>query len=151
MYRLANLTFDAVAVEAALKKFQSLGATFGHVKTMSFERAMQQVTTAIANRDAYIIDGYLVMVDEVQPWYTEDKFLQEWLVVKVYRPINQSISSIPAALEKIAVERGCIGIISADTAPAQLVAQAYKDAGFKPLTTSFYKVLDHGISETSSS
>jgi hypothetical protein len=134
-YRLANPDDDEPII-AALRKLQAYASTYGFTQQVDFHKAVSSVLSASESGDAYIVDGYLVLVDVLLPWYSDERVLQEWLVLKVYD--GGSVSSIPAAVRSIAAERGCGVIITADSSPVNIVAKAYREAGFHPLTQSFY-------------
>ena len=102
-------------------------------------KACDSIADAIQAGNAAIVDGYLVCVEVITPWYSNAKVLQEWLVLKLED--GGSTASIPIALQEIAIGRGASLIMSADSSPVNIVAGAYKAAAFKPLTTSFYKVV----------
>jgi len=79
----------------------------------------------------------LVLTAVVYPWYSTAPVLQEWLVLKLHS--GGSVNSIPPALLAIAKERGCSVVITGDSSPISIVAEAYSQADFRPLTQSFYK------------
>ena len=150
IYRKAEIALDRRPVVAALQQLEKYAAAYPWVGTVDFDKGSMAVLSTIDAGNAYMVGGYLVLVDEIVPWYTNDKLLQEWLVIKV-RPSPVQVSEIPGALILIAKARGCVGVITADSSPVQLVAKAYANAGFSPLTTSFYKVLPNGIPKASGS
>jgi hypothetical protein len=104
-----------------------------------FVKACNSVAAEVNRENVAIVDGYLVCVETITPWYSHATVLQEWLVLKLEDGGN--LASIPIALQEIAVGRGASLIMSADSSPVNIVAGAYKAAAFKPLTTSFYKVV----------
>lgn len=138
MYKLKDDQWNLVV--DALIRLERYASEYPWVGNIDFNKACDSVYLTAAAGDAYVIDGYLVLVDVIQPWYTNDKVLQEWLVLKLIHIDGQSVDSIPPALRQLARERGCSAVITADSSPVSIVAGAYKRADFKPLTTSFYKV-----------
>lgn len=124
----------------ALIRLKQYASQYPWVGNIDFDKACDSVYQTMCDGNAYVIDGYLVLVDVIKPWYTDDKILQEWLVIKLVHKEGQSVDSIPPALLKLAEERGCRAVITADSSPVSIVAGAYQRADFKPLTTSFYKV-----------
>lgn len=137
MYRKANLQEDWSSVVTALTKLMSFAATYDWVGSIDWVKGTDAIAETIRSGHGYIVDGYLVLTDKVIPWYTKDVILQEWLVIKVYPGGN--ITSVPLALEAIAEEQGCKFIMSADSSPVNIVGRAYEEAGYLPLTHSFYK------------
>lgn len=130
---------DAKAVFDALIKLAQYALKYEWAVGVDLSLATRNIFAAISQGQGYVIDGYLVMVDEVIPWYSERAILTEWLVLKLYNDGN--VSSIPPALLEIAKERGIGMVMTADSSPVNIVAEAYKQAGFSQLTTSFFKVV----------
>jgi hypothetical protein len=137
MYRLLSYT-DLPDLRAALKKLQAFAASYDWAVGIDFDKATDAIIHEANSGNALVVDGYLVMVAEVTPWYSRDKLLQEWLVLKL---TNGDVSNVPTALTQVAAERGCSLVITADSSPISIVADAYKAAGFSTLTRSFYKRL----------
>lgn len=134
-YRLATLDEDSEAIIRALRKLQDYAKGYDFVHTIDFNVAAANVLTTVESGCASIIDGYLVLMEFLQPWYSEDWILQEWLVLKLYP--GGSVDSIPPALKEIAAASECKVIITADSSPVNIVAQAYERAGFHKLTQSY--------------
>lgn len=135
--RLAN-DQDTKAIIEALSRLKNRAYRYGFVGTVDFDKALSTVLHSILAGDGYVIDGYLVMVRSLSPWYSTDKILQEWLVLKLYVPFR-GLNSVPQGLVEIAQQRGCRMLITGDSAPVDITATAYKQAGFSNLTQSFYK------------
>lgn len=134
--RLATI-FETPAILKALHRLQEYAAVYQWAGNVDFTKGSHAILDEVERGNAYIVDGYLVMVAKVQPWYTKDFILQEWLVLKVYDGYG-TVDSVPNALLDIAKERGCSVVISADSSPVSIVAKAYADAGFEKLTQSFF-------------
>jgi hypothetical protein len=128
---------DTSAIRGALDNLQQYASYYPWALDVDFDKACQVVADCVAEGKAYIIDGYLVLIDKIVPWYSNTPVLQEWLVVKVYG--EGSVSSIPPALLQIAEQLGCAGVMTADSSPVNIMASAYRKAGFEPLTQSFFK------------
>jgi hypothetical protein len=134
--RLAD-ELDEGLIRAALTKLQEYAKTYGWAVGIDYETAVASIMAEVAEDNAYVIDGYLVLTAVVYPWYSTAPVLQEWLVLKLHS--GGSVASIPPALLAIAKERGCSVVITGDSSPISIVAEAYSQADFKPLTQSFYK------------
>jgi len=134
-YRLATLNDDTEVITNAVRKLQAYARNYVFINTIDFDTALANVLETVKIGAAYIIDGYLVLTEFIQPWYSEDWILQEWLVLKVRS--GGSVDSIPPALKEIAAEHECRIILTADSSPVNIVAQAYEKAGFHKLTQSF--------------
>lgn len=128
---------DTPHIVAALKKLDEYAKAYPWVGNVDHDKAYQTIDDVIAAGKAFVVSGYLVLVDVVSPWYTSDLILEEWLVLKLYD--GGSVDHIPNALEELRVLFNCSAIVSADSSPVNIVAGAYKRAGYLPLTTSFYK------------
>ena len=123
------------AVHDALLVMEQRAAKYPFVVTTSLRKAAASIEHAILTHNAYVVDGYLVLTEVLQPWYSEDNILQEWYVMRLYP--SGSVDSIPAALKEIAYTLGCQIVMTADSSPVQIVAAAYEQAGFNKLTQSY--------------
>lgn len=134
-YRPATLNDDTESIIRALRKLQDYAKGYDFVHTIDFNVAAGNVLKTVECGNAFVIDGYLVLLEFLQPWYSEDWILQEWLVLKLCP--GGSVDSIPPALKEIAAANECKVIITADSSPVSIVAQAYERAGFHKLTQSY--------------
>lgn len=132
--RLVNSS-DWGHIYKALRGLERYASSYEWANEVSFSKACEAIRAYIAEEKAYLVDGYLVMTDEVEPWYSRDKVLQEWLVLKVYE--GGCVSSIPEALIEIAKSKGCKSVLSGDSSPVNIVGKAYEQAGWQPLTRLF--------------
>ena len=130
---------DEELIFKALQNLDRYSDNYDWAVGKDLAKAKASIIDAIYYGDVAIVDGYLVCVDTITPWYSHATVLQEWLVLKLEDGGN--LASIPIALQEIAIGRGASLIMSADSSPVNIVAGAYKAAAFKPLTTSFYKVV----------
>lgn len=147
MYRRLNL--DSVdetdALTEALLKLYAYANKYEWANEISWIKANQAIRAFAKEGNAYVVDGYLVMVDTIEPWYSYDRVLQEWLVLKLYQ--GGSVDSVPPALLALAKERGCKTVMSADSSPLSIVSKAYEDAGFLPLTRSYFQKVNYGSNQ----
>jgi hypothetical protein len=134
--RLAD-ELDGGLIRTALKRLQEYASKYGWAVGVDYEAAVTSILAEVEEGNAYVVQGYLVLVATVYPWYSRLPVLQEWLVLKLEN--WGTVDSIPPALLTIAKERGCSVVITGDSSPIRIVADAYSNAGFKPLTKSFYK------------
>ena len=130
---------DSNLIFKAILKLDRYSDNYDWAVGKDLDKACASIVDAIHVGNVAIVDGYLVCVEVITPWYSNAKVLQEWLVLKLEEGGN--LASIPIALQEIAIGRGASLIMSADSSPVNIVAGAYKAAAFKPLTTSFYKVV----------
>ena len=145
MIRLADVIEDRDALIAACKKLQEYAKAYSWTNEVSFDKGVSALQANILMGKGYLIDGYLVMLDIIQPWYSNDKVLQEWLVLKLYP--GGTVNSIPPALLSIAQTLGCKSVISADSSPISIVENAYLVDGWRPLTRSFTMKVPDGSFE----
>lgn len=136
LYRQATLA-DMGAVDVGLRALQPHADRYPFIATTSLRKAYGSIEHAIITNNGFVVDGYLVLIEVIQPWFSEDTVLQEWFVMKLYD--GGSVANIPPTLMRIAHDLGCKIVITADSSPVQIVATAYKQAGFHPLTQSFCK------------
>ena len=125
-------------IAEALLKLRDYARSYDWAVGIDYDIAYYNIQLACSKGYGYIVDGYLVMVDTVTPWYSDVPVLQEWLVLKIYDTTTGDIDSVPVALRQIAHERSCSLVITADSSPVSIVAKAYQRAGYSPLTQSFF-------------
>ena len=128
---------DYHALVKAMTKLEKFASVYPWCIAPNFDKALDTVFEAEEQGNAYVVDGYLVLVDKLMPWYSTEYVLQEWLVLKLYD--NGDLSKVPLALEAIAKTSDCKLVMTADSSPVNIMAKAYNDAGFSFLTQSFYK------------
>jgi hypothetical protein len=141
-YRFAT-SEDLPALRIACDKLELFARKYEWSIKYDFAIGLSNLISAVTSGKALIVDGYLVCIDVINPWYGKANIVQEWLVLKLYD--GGTVDSVPKGLELFARTIGADMIMSADSSPVKIVAGAYEGAAFKPLTTSFYKVLDYGI------
>lgn len=129
---------DEWAIAEALLKLKHYAEKYDWAVDVDYDIAFDNIIQACAAGKGYVVDGYLVMIDVVTPWYSQSPVLQEWLVLKIFDVPNYWIDSVPVALRQIAQANNCAVIITADSSPVSIVAKAYQRAGYKPLTQSFF-------------
>ena len=138
-WRACNTEDDWPYVTAALTKLEQYAKAYDWAVEVDFLEAVGNIYDAIVSGQGYVIDGYLVMIDSIKPWYSKSEVLTEWLVLKLYD--GGSVDSIPPVLVELAKKYNVAVIMTADSSPVSIVAGAYQRAGFNKLTTSFYKVV----------
>lgn len=116
-------------------------------KGFNFDLAVYNMEEALLQNKAYYIDGYLVFIDTIHPWWGGVPVLQEWFTIRVGD--EGTTMSIPPALLEIADGLGCRAVLGGDSSPVGLVARAYEANGFTPLTKQYFKEVN-GIHSTSS-
>lgn len=125
---------DLPAIEQALRTLKYHADKYPFVASTSVDKATASLRGLLPH-GLYIVDGYLVAVDTFSPWYSDDKILQEWLVLKLYQ--GGSTASIPPMLRELAEQLECSVILTGDSSPVQLMAKTYEAAGYYKLTQSF--------------
>lgn len=130
---------DSNEIFKAILKLDAYSDGYDWAIGKDLTKACDSIADAVAANNVLIVDGYMVCIETITPWYSNSRVLQEWLVLKIAD--GGSIKSVPLALEEVAMGLGIKLIMSADSSPVNIVAGAYKEAAFKPLTTSFYKVI----------
>lgn len=108
----------------------------GFLGTTDIEKAMESLTLEIVRGNGYICYGFLVMVTEIEPWYNDERILQEWFTLKI-SPGGRGIVWLPYELEAIAKYRDCTMVVTGDT--SSMLAKAWLKGGMLPYGQSFYK------------
>lgn len=141
--RLATVEDRGEVVEAC-KRLAAYAVKYKWVGEVDYANGLTVLFTEIAKGNAYVIEGYIVFVDEITPWYTQDRLLQEWLIMRLH-PAPGGLDEVPAVLLDIAKARGCVGVLGGDSSPVNIVAKAYEKAGWLALTKSYFKEVHDGV------
>jgi hypothetical protein len=143
---LAALTFFADQVKEQPEHY-----TFAKGYDLGF--AYSQLASSITNPSqgevVLYIDGYLVFTTVVQPWYGGQAFLQEWFTIKVAMSLDGT-AGVVKSLEAYASYNDLRGVLGGDSSPVSIMAKAYEQSGFTPLTKVYFKETQNGIRPTSS-
>lgn len=139
--RLFNDT-DWEDAEKALIKFGKRGAKYPWVRELDWAQVFNTLRLAMECGGAYVVEGYLVVVDVVTPWYTRDKVLQEGLVLRIRD--GGTVDDVVKALDDIAKLHGCVLITTGDTTGAGIMSRAYSRAGYKAQPPTFFKRTPNG-------
>ena len=92
---------------------------------------------------ARVVAGYFIMYDVGSPWYSEDRFLMEDLIIRIY-PTASTVEVAIDALSEIARELGCKAVIAGDTQVGYM-APKYLAKGFVTLGTQLMKEVPNGL------
>jgi hypothetical protein len=135
--RLATAEDRGALVEAC-KRLAAYAVKYKWVGEVDYEKGLTALFAEVDKGNAYVIEGYIVFVDEITPWYTQDRLLQEWLVMRLHY-VHGELSKVPSALLAIAKARACVGVLGNDSSPVPIVAAAYEGDGWLALTKSYFK------------
>jgi hypothetical protein len=138
---------DLPQIAAAGERLAVYATKYGWVGKVDYQQAITNLMAYVEQGKAYVVGGYIVFIDEIQPWWSPigTKVLQEWLVMRVGNTVPEGVNVLPTALLEIAASRGCVGVLGGDSSPVSIVAKAYEDAGWQSLTKSFYKEVTNGV------
>ena len=143
-YRLVNIA-DKKYIRCALLALQQASPSYGYSKAPDWRKGMELMRDAYARGNAYIVDNtYLLLVSEGQAWHGDDTCLEEVLVLRVYNDTASSVGAITTTLEAIAKEREVDCIITHDSSLNQRMGNLYKRAGYRSITTTYYKEVNNG-------
>ncbi|MCA3173556.1 MAG: hypothetical protein ING25_10980 [Burkholderiales bacterium] len=144
---LTALTFFAEQVKGQPEHY-----TFakGHDLNFAYAQLTRSITKPAQGEVVLFIDGYMVFTMVVQPWYGGQPFLQEWFTIKVGPSINGTLGVV-AVLQAFAKGSGLRGVLGGDSSPVSIMAKAYEQSGFVPLTKVYFKETQDGIHSTGSS
>lgn len=112
-------------------KFADQGAAFAYIRQ------------AVNVGNAYIEDGYFILVDAGRPWYSYKEYLIEELILKI-RPTTQPVTVAIKALSEIARSRGFEVVAAGDTQVGYMTPH-YIAEGFTTIGTQLLKEIDNGI------
>lgn len=128
-------------LEIALRKLENFAASYDWVTAPDFDRALSALLD-MGKTQAYYIYGYLVMAEVIQPWYSKDLLLTEWLVLKLYP--GGDINAVPTGLRAIAKDNNCVGVLCNDSTGINIMGNVYAAAGADPLTRAYFMEIKNG-------
>ena len=100
--------------------------------------AYENLKDAITSYKCLHIRGYLVFIDEINPWYGGPTILQEWFTIRIEDTVSP-VAQVPVELSLWAISEGYNVVIGADSSPTGFMAKAYEANGFTPLTKQYFK------------
>jgi hypothetical protein len=110
----------------------------GHqMKFASIAFAEKSVRTAMAAGCAFYEQGYFIMVDVGNDWYSPHPFLIEQIILKLHHT-DAPVSVAIAVLDDLKSQFNCKAIISGDT-QVGLMTPHYLAAGYKQLGVQLLK------------
>ncbi len=138
-YRLVEKGRDWDAIEAAVAKLKLDAPAYGFSTSPSVDKTLAYIRQHIKAGDAYIVDeAYLLLVGVGEAWHGHEVALEERLVLKLHAG---NLLAVPEALKAIASTRGARVIIVSDSSINQRMGNLYKRAGYRAITTTYYKEL----------
>lgn len=101
------------------------------------DTARDYITNQMHNRRAVVVDDYFILFDIGSPWYSNESFLIEELVIRT--GTGRSPPSVAvAALDELREMYGCKAVIAGDTQIGAMVPH-YKAAGYVELGVQLMK------------
>lgn len=143
---LAALTFFADQVK---KQPEHYSFAKGYNLEFAYDQLKQSINAPLKSELVFYIDGYIVFTSTIVPWYGGQAFLQEWFTIKVGPSLNGTLGVVQQ-LEAYAQGVGLRGVLGGDSSPVSIMAKAYEQSGFTPLTKVYFKETQDGIRPTSS-
>ena len=132
---LAALTFFAEQVKEQPEHY---AFAKGYDLGFAYAQLASNITDPADGEVVLFIDGYIVFATVVKPWYGGRPFLQEWFTIKVGPSLNGT-AGVVAALECYASCYEFSGVLGGDSSPVGIMAKAYEQSGFTPLTKVYFK------------
>lgn len=130
--------FHKAAVFTALEETLKAQAVAGHPFAGHTDLFAGYTAIMEGRVKAVIADGYLIVYDVGPTVFTDKPILFENLVVKLGK-FPGRITAVPEALEQLARNHNCIAIASGNSVGRRGLSRVYERAGFKALSTQFYK------------
>lgn len=107
------------------------------------DAAERSVRRAIAEGRAFIAFGFFIMVDVGSDWYTDETYLIEQIILRVYDTADK-VGAAVSCLDLIAAKFGCVLTVVGDTQVGYMTPH-YTRAGYSPLGTQLVKERTNGI------
>lgn len=105
--------------------------------------AERSVRRAIKQGRAFISNGFFLMVDVGSDWYSDQRYLIEQIILRVYDTPHKVASVIPD-LDKLAEQFDCVLTVVGDTQIGYMTPH-YTRAGYSTLGTQLVKERTNGI------
>lgn len=103
---------------------------------LNLHKAMQYLA---ANRaDSYIGHGYLLMVSSFSPWYSDDRVLQEELILSLGAG-GHKLPRVIRFIQELAKQRGADYIMAGNSSQDPRLSCLYKRHDFQHYTDVFHK------------
>lgn len=129
--------FDLPAIKAALQAMLDKSPA-PQMKYADIDVALAHlIYNAIPDCQAWVADGYLILVSVGRPWYSGQDFLVEDLILKIGESERGVVAAIEG-LESLAHRLGVPFLAVGDTQIGYMTPK-YEAAGFKVLGTQLYK------------
>lgn len=142
-YRLATQHDVPLVMTAILDMLaKSPSAQMQYASPMAAELGVRDF---IHRESAIMYGDFFVMLDEFSPWFSNERFLCEVIILRVSRETDAKVSEVIEVLEKIAQERGCKAAIGGDTQIGYMTPH-YRKRGWEVLGTQLIKRISHGVS-----
>ena len=130
---------DSLEIVRAIYKFREQANEHPFFKPVSLSKALGFIWEQCAQGNAWLANGYLIIVSVSTPWYSNERMLVEQLVVKIAK--GGTADDIPVVLDLLAAKLGCTKIVTSDSSPSGNVAAACSRAGYLPFSPTLYKVI----------
>lgn len=113
------------------------------MKFADIEVAMGHIESARDRNRLVMYEGYAILFDVGRPWYSNDLYLIEELILRVY-PTKVPVTRAIEQLEVLALLYECKMIGAGDTQIGMMTPH-YQLCGYKTLGTQLVKDVDYGI------
>lgn len=130
--------FHKAAVFTALEETLAAQAELGHPFAIHADLFAGYESIMEGKVKAVIAEDYLIVYDVGPTVFTNKSILFENLVVKLGK-FPGRITAVPEALDQLARKHNCVAIASGNSVGRRGLSRVYERAGFKPLSTQFYK------------
>jgi hypothetical protein len=97
------------------------------------------------HRESAVVWGdFFIMLDEFTPWFSNERFLCEVIILRISRETDAKVGDAIEVLEYIAQERGCKAAIGGDTQIGYMTPH-YRKRGWEALGTQLIKRISNGV------
>lgn len=130
-------------VVKALQQLMEFSPNYGWAVTPNLADGVRHILHKVEEGNAFIGHGYLLLVNEFEPWYGRDKVLSEELVLRLPDQPTYNLRPIPYFIEALAKVRGCNIVLAGNSYTSNKLSRIYqsRNHGFKPCSEIFYKVI----------
>lgn len=137
---------DHPVILDALQQLLFFAPNYGWVGKPDLAVGLQHVLNKQVEGNAYIGHGYLLLVGEFEPWYGNDKILQEELVLRLpgQPEGGYAIRMVLNFLEVLASLRGADKLLVGNSYTDAALTRIYERRGFEHCSDILYKDIPNG-------
>lgn len=135
---------DATIV-SALRELLLFSPNYGWVGKPDLAAGVRHVIEKVDQGNAFVGHGYLLLVSEFEPWYGNDKIMQEELILRLPKQREYRLNRVIGFLTALAEVRKADLLLVGNSYTTDALSNIYQSRyGFTPCSTTLYKGIPNG-------